>query len=116
MNIEKLIKELAKSIAKTVLHKQEESSEKINLNDIGSARILQIMLRRLVHGGDYNKAENMLFEEISKNNSQEIYEIGIDFYNLLLEKSDEELKEANFTREEIYQGIEDLKVYYGLTR
>lgn len=109
MNIEKLINELAKGVAKTVLNKEEESSEQVNLNDIGSGDILQIILKRLVNDGEYNKAENMLFQTINKNNSQEIYQIAVNFYNLLLEKSDEELEKGNFTREEIYQGLQDIK-------
>jgi hypothetical protein len=31
----------------------------------------------------------------------------------LLEKSDKELKEGNFTRDEIYQRLEDIKNIYG---
>lgn len=112
MNIENLIKELSKNVAKTVLHKKEESSEKINLGDIGSDDILEIILKRLVNDGDYNKAENILFEEISKNNSPEIYQIALDFYSSLLEKSDEELEKGKFTREEVYQGLQDLKNIY----
>lgn len=109
MNIERLITELAKNVAKTVLDKQEESSEKINLNDIGSGDLLKIIIKRLVNDGNYNKAENILFEELSKSNSQEIYQIALDFYSLLLEKSDDELKKGNFSREEVYQGLEDIK-------
>ncbi|MPN01739.1 hypothetical protein SDC9_148950 [bioreactor metagenome] len=61
-----MIENLARNLAKTVLNKKEKSSEKINLNQLGSTDILQIMLNRLVHEGNYNKAENMLFEEINK--------------------------------------------------
>lgn len=112
MNIEKLISDLAKNIAKTVLNKKEQSSEDINLDDIGSGDILQIILKRLVNDGEYNKAEDMLFKEINKNNSEEIYQIAVNFYNVLLEKSDEELEKANFTRKEIYQGLQDIKNIY----
>ncbi|MCM0650298.1 DUF6483 family protein [Clostridium swellfunianum] len=112
MNIEKLINELAKNVSKAILNKEDESSETINLNDIGSEDILKIILKRLVYAGEFNNAEDILFEEISKNNSQEIYEIALDFYNLLLEKSDKELEEGNFTRSEIYQGLEDIKKTY----
>lgn len=115
MNIEKLINELAKNITKTVLNKEDESSEQINLNDIGSGDILQIILKRLVNDGEYNKAENTLFEAMNKNNSQETYQVAVNFYNLLLEKSDEELEKGNFTREEAYQGLEDIrKMYYNI--
>ena len=109
MDIEKLVKDLGKTAGKLFFNKEEKSSEKINFNQVGSGDILKIVLKRLVHDGDYNKAENILFDEINKNASKEIYEIGFNFYNVLLEKDDEGLKEANFTREEIYQGLEEIK-------
>ncbi|MDF2881788.1 MAG: hypothetical protein K0R54_2345 [Clostridiaceae bacterium] len=112
MDIEKLFTEFAKNMAKTVLNKKEESTQ-INLDNIGSTDILEIIMKRLVHDGDYNRAENMLFEEINKNHSKKLYNIALDFYNLLLEKSDKELKVGNFTREEIYQGLQDLNKIYG---
>lgn len=34
MNIEKLIEELGKSLGKTILNKKEESSKKINIDQI----------------------------------------------------------------------------------
>jgi hypothetical protein len=111
MNIERLITELAKNITKTVINK-EESNEQINLNDIGSGDTLQIILKRLVNDGEYNKAEDILFETINKNNSQETYQVAINFYKLLFEKSDEDLAKGNFSREEVYQGLEDIKNIY----
>lgn len=111
MDIEKLFTEFAKNMAKTVLNKKEESTQ-INLDNIGSTDILEIILQRYIHEGDYNKAENMLFEEINKNQSEKLYKIAVDFYNLLLEKSEAELKKGNFTRDEIYQGLQDLNKIY----
>jgi hypothetical protein len=111
MNIERLITELAKNITKTVVNK-EESTEQINLNDIGSGDTLQIILKRLVNDGEYNKAEDILFETITKNISQETYQVAINFYKLLFEKSDEDLAKGNFSREEVYQGLEDIKNIY----
>lgn len=108
MNIEKLINELGKSIAKTALHK-EDSRKDININEIGSGDILQIIIKRLVDSGEYNKAENILFQELSDNNSEAIYQIAINFYNSLLEKSNEELEKADFTRDEVYQGLDDIE-------
>jgi hypothetical protein len=87
----------------------DENSEDINLNDIGSGDVLRIILKRLVNDGEYNKAENILFEELNKNKSQVIYEIAINFYNILLEKSDEELEKGDFSKEEVYQGLQDIK-------
>ena len=51
----------------------------------------------------------MLFKEAEKNPSIEIYEIGEKMYSLLANKSEEELKKCNFSKEEIDLGLEDLK-------
>lgn len=109
MNLEELFKNLGKVGAKLFFNKEEKTSEKINLNQINSTNILPILLKRLVYEGEYNKAENILFNELNSNSSDEIRKIAIDFYNLLLQKSDEELNSRNFSRQEIYQGLEDIK-------
>jgi len=97
--------------AKILLNKEEKDSVKIELDQISSTDIIPILLKRLVYEGEYNKAENILFDELNKNNSYEMYLIAVDFYNLLLEKSDEELEKGKFSREEIYQGLEDIKKF-----
>lgn len=40
-----------------------------------------------------------------------LIKIGKDFYNMLLLKSDEDLTKANFSREEIFQGLNDMKKF-----
>jgi len=95
--------------AKILLNKEEKSSVKIELDQMSRTDIIPILLKRLVYEGEYNKAENIIFDELNKNNSHEMYLVAVDFYNLLLEKSDEELANDNFSREEIYQGLEDVK-------
>ncbi|WP_026884977.1 DUF6483 family protein [Clostridium beijerinckii] len=109
MDIEKLIKELGKSIGKIICNKKEENSEKINIEQMSSIDIFKIILTKVVHEGDYNKAEDLIFDELEKNNSQEVYEIAIDFYNSLLKKSDNLLKQSNFSRGEVYQGLKDIE-------
>lgn len=84
----------------------------VNLEDTGSSEILRIILKSLISKKEYNKAENVLFEEIEKNKSEANYKVGIDFYEELLEKSDEDLIESNFSREEVLQGLKDLKVLF----
>lgn len=86
MNIEKLISELSKNIGKTIIHKKEDSSEVINLDNCDYTNMLWIILKGLVYKKEYNKVENILFEEINVNKSLDIYNIAIDFYSLLLEK------------------------------
>ncbi|MCI5726465.1 MAG: DUF6483 family protein [Clostridium sp.] len=62
--------------------------------------------------GYYDKAEDMLFSILKKtSNNKEVIDLGINFYNALLEKSDEELERGNLPREEIAESkhyIEEL--------
>ncbi|EHJ00299.1 hypothetical protein CDLVIII_3744 [Clostridium sp. DL-VIII] len=109
MDIEKLINELGKSIGKIIANKKEESSIKINMDKMDSIDLFKIIFTKTVHERNYNKAEDLIFDELEKNNSLEVHEIAIEFYNSLLQKSDEHLKENNFSREEIYQGLKDLE-------
>lgn len=85
----------------------------VNLEDTGSSEILRIILKSLITKKEYNKAENVLFEEIEKNKSEANYKVAIDFYEELLEKSNEDLLENNFLKEEVLQGLKDLKLLFG---
>ncbi|WP_434305023.1 DUF6483 family protein [Clostridium botulinum] len=105
MSIKKSIDDLGKLFGKTIL----ENDKNIDTEKIGSTDLFKIILNKLFYEGNYDKAEDLIFEELEKNDSPEIYEIAVEFYNALLKKSDEELNESNFSREEIYQGLDDIK-------
>lgn len=61
---------------------------------------------------EYNRAENILFEEIEKNKSDQMYKIALDFYETLSEKSNEELLSGNFSKDEIFQGLKDIEAIF----
>jgi hypothetical protein len=88
--------------------KQLKAFDGSDFNNMGSADLLQLLLKKLILEGNYNKAENLLFDELEKNKSRVIKDTAIDFYNTLLEKSDEDLTSNNFSREEVLQGLEDI--------
>ncbi|MCR1949819.1 DUF6483 family protein [Clostridium sp. DSM 100503] len=115
MNIEKLINELSKNIGKTIMHKKEDSTEIINLDNCDSTNMLWIVLKGLVYRQEYNKAENILFEEININKSLDIYNVAIDFYDLLFKETDKELERGNFSREEIFQGLRELNNIFNIS-
>ena len=112
INIEKLINELAKNMGKSLLQKEEDNNEIINLDEADSSDYIRILLKSLVLKHEYNKAENILFEEIKKNKSEKIYKIALDFYDLLMDQSDDKLKNGNFSREEIFQGLKDVNIIF----
>ncbi|AUM86904.1 hypothetical protein RSJ15_04060 [Clostridium botulinum] len=107
MSIKKSIDDLGKLFGKTIL----ENDKNIDTEKIGSTDLFKIILNKLFYEGNYDKAEDLIFEELEKNDSPEVYEIAVEFYNALLQKSDEELNESNFSREEIYQGLDDIKKF-----
>ena len=112
INIEELINELAKNTGKSLLQKEEDNNEIINLDEADSSDYIRILLKSLVLKHEYNKAENILFEEIKKNKSEKIYKIALDFYDLLMDQSDDKLKNGNFLREEIFQGLKDVNIIF----
>lgn len=112
INIEELINELAKNTGKSLLQKEEDNNEIINLDEADSSDYIRILLKSLVLKHEYNEAENILFEEIKKNKSEKIYKIALDFYDLLMDQSDDKLKNGNFSREEIFQGLKDVNIIF----
>ncbi|MEW9094644.1 MAG: DUF6483 family protein [Clostridiaceae bacterium] len=105
------IKEFAKEFGKTMLNKKEESSKEFNIDQMSSKDMFKIIFNKLFHEGNYNKAEDLIFNELENNNSPEVYEIAMEFYNSLLKKSDEELNKSNFPRKEVYRRLEDIKKF-----
>ena len=83
INIEELINELAKNTGKSLLQKEEDNNEIINLDEADSSDYIRILLKSLVLKHEYNKAENILFEEIKKNKSEKIYKVAIDFFIII---------------------------------
>ena len=112
MNIEKLINELSRNFGKALIKKEDDEMQVMNLEETGSSEILRIILKSLMVKKEYNKAENFLFEEIEKNKSEANYRVAVDFYEELLEKSDEELIANNFSKEEVLKGLKDLNLLY----
>ena len=104
--------ELAKNTGKSLLQKEEDNNEIINLDEADSSDYIRILLKSLVLKHEYNNAENILFEEIKKNKSEKIYKIALDFYYLLMDQSDDKLKNGNFSREEIFQGLKDVNIIF----
>jgi hypothetical protein len=109
LDIEKIIKDIGKVGAKVLLNKNEKKRESVEFGQVNSIEILKGVLKRLFEEKNYSKAEDILFNELENKTSEELYNIAVEFYNLLLEKSDDDLKGGNFSKEEAQQGLEDIK-------
>lgn len=69
---------------------------------------IQSYLSELILILKINQAENILFLESKKMTDEQFCDLGHWFYDRVNNLSDEELKKANFSREEIRQGRADL--------
>ncbi len=85
-----------------------ENSEAQNAEDL-----LHEKLMRLMEEGRFNEAEDMLFDGLEAYGIS-CMRVATDFYARLNEFDDEVLENSGFEREEIAQGLEDVKAMFGL--
>ena len=107
--IQQMIGDAAAMIAKILTggRKGNKKTEIIVEQSMG-AEDLSLKLHHLVKAGEYNKAENVLFEQLEIYPTIDIYNVGLDFFETLDNLTDEQLAKGSYTREEIAQGIQDM--------
>lgn len=103
--IERLTQSIAKIFSVEVNHKAYDHP--ISITE--SADILAIQLRELLDFSEVCKAEDLLFAFCEENPTEESFRLAMKFYAELNEYTDEELEEFDFSRDEIAQGINDIK-------
>ena len=70
-------------------------------------------VRELLAERNVNSAENLLFDSFDR--KQPVYmAIGFEFYASLSELSDDELEKADFSRDEVKEGLEDMLKFYNV--
>lgn len=74
--------------------------------------LLSIMLNNYINAGKINEAENMIFEHIEICKSPFNLQIALSFYKKLNLWSDDKLAKCNFSRNEIVEGLRDVKKIY----
>ena len=74
---------------------------------------LYVELMVLLDKNNINEAEDLLFNNVNGTNPI-ILIIALNFYNKLVNKTDEELESANFSLEEVEQGFLDLLRMYNI--
>lgn len=86
--------------------------------DVNNENIIDLdnylLLRNLINSGRFNDGEDFLFENIVSKPSIRARKTAFWFYKKLMKKSDVELIDGNFTRDEIKQGLEDIKKIFSL--
>ena len=104
---------LAQAIAKLVFNKDVISYE---INDESNKTVtdeLYLRLRALLDENKINEAETLLFDKMDSGNIDYLA-LAIDFYQKLNNLSDDELKERDFSREEIENGLNEVKNLFGI--
>jgi len=75
--------------------------------------LFYVLLCKMIDDKKINEAENLLFEMLEVNNQDHLI-IATDFYNRLSNLTDKELEEADFSKYEISNGINEIKTLFGL--
>lgn len=107
--VDRLRNENREKVYKELLGKKYSDIDDFNIAYSTSEEFLLITIKRLVLEKKVNEAEDILFTSLDKNRNYNMLCIAGEFYTMLMDLSDEELKENSFSRAEIKEGINDVK-------
>lgn len=105
--IMRMIKEVVVVLARLVFNKPGPMYELPEENCFTAVDDLYVRLLNMADSGHINEAENLLYEEMEREN-QKYLEMGIGFYYHINEYEDDFLISNHYTREEIEFGLEQL--------
>lgn len=111
--IVRLIKEMIRTILKLLFHIDTDTPTAELLSEADERETLDHLLD-LIDDGNINEAENEVYELISDGNAS-AFEIALLFYSYLNDKTDDFLKENDFSREEIHEGLKNIVSECGLS-
>lgn len=94
------------------LKKKSSKYQVLNNDSSKDTDTLHLKLIELISSGKINEAENLLFENIDKNNKRYL-EVAIDFYSRLNDLDNKTLEKDGFSREEIEEGLKDIAEMFG---
>jgi Family of unknown function (DUF6483) len=100
---------LTKLIAAVVFQKHLENEQSGVEYSISQDAMLLGDLRRMTHNGNINEAENLLFERLLADPGDHNFSVAGIFYRELSRMTDDELKHASFSREEIMEGLQSIE-------
>lgn len=108
------IKEMIKVI-RLILVGRNQPEEESNTIEHSQIEGLQKLAIRLADKGRINEAENLLFDKIDSSDIDQFYML-LAFYEHISDYPDEFLKNCDYRREEIVQGIADISNRYGVSK
>ena len=111
--IMRLVHEIARVLAKILFNIDSETVSEELESRIEETDVLEQLLD-MVDNGQINEAENKLYDMLDTG-APNCIEIAILFYSYLNEKSYEFLKENDYSRGEVKEGIEEVAERVGLS-
>ncbi len=107
--IMRLIHGIAQVLARLLLGKQMEQEGEIASALSREAAKQDETLKKRIDAGNINDAEELLFDLLENEPWEEKQKaaLALSFYDHVNEKEDAFLEKANFSREEIIEGLED---------
>ncbi len=107
------IQMIAQMLAKILFGKETtdyivEDEENLNGTDL-----LYKAISEKLASGDIGGAEDILFEAL-ENGGRENLEVAVDFYSKLNKMTDAQLEAADFSREEVEDGLRNAVALFGL--
>ncbi len=106
----RMIEDMGRMLRQVILQEEEDMLEIIDEDGTFSdSDFFGYRVGRLLAQRQINEAENLLFEEIGRDPQPAYIAVALHFYEDLQDLTDEELEEADFSREEIAEGLEALR-------
>lgn len=111
--IMRMISNLIRVLSKVIFNRDIPVYEISQEGEYEQSDDLHKNLLALLSSGKINEAEDMLFEDFNSQNNRHMM-VALDFYRRLNDFHDEYLKESNFSREEIEEGLRDIAKMAGI--
>lgn len=112
--IDEVINTIKKQIAKMLLGKKYSDYVDMDIVYNPDEEIFSYNFKEISFENKINEAEEFLFDRAENNPTENLQYIAIEFYTMVMEKSDEELAEAEFDRSEVTTGIMDFREIIGI--
>lgn len=97
-----------KDQVKAILDMDEEEDAVADMEE----DLLDRMVKKALIDGNINEAENLVFNAIDQNKRNRRLMIALEFFNEVHGYDEEKLKQANYSKEEIEDGIKHLRKLY----
>ncbi len=106
------IERMTRFLAKVLFGKESAAESLEEEASLSGEGLLYFRLRTLIGEGKVNEAENLLFDEFEKDPGPPLLAVALQFYSDLNNLTDGELKRSDFSREEIRDGLAEIRRLY----